>query len=72
VVHGPLLAVYMAELLRAHAPAAPVASFEFRLQKPVFVGDDIRIEGTPTAAGVDLAVVSGSANRRATATATLV
>jgi 3-methylfumaryl-CoA hydratase len=71
VVHGPLLAVYMAELLRAHAPAA-VARFEFRLQKPVFVGDDIRVEGTPSDSGVELAVVSGSESRHAAATAAFI
>jgi 3-methylfumaryl-CoA hydratase len=59
VVHGPLLAVYMAELLRAHSADRAIAGFEFRLSRPVFVGDEFRVQGTPGADGVELAVVSG-------------
>jgi len=71
VVHGPLLAVYMAELLRAQAPDRSVETFEFRLQKPVFLGDDIRVQGAPTDAGADLTVVSGTANTHAAASVRL-
>jgi 3-methylfumaryl-CoA hydratase len=59
VVHGPLLAVYMAELARAHSAGRVLKSFEFRLSRPVFVGDEIRVQGTPEDDGADLAVVSG-------------
>ncbi|WP_026256308.1 MaoC/PaaZ C-terminal domain-containing protein [Mycobacterium sp. 155] len=49
VVHGPLLAIYMAELLRAHGPRRSVARFDFRLRRPVFLGDRIRVQGEPGA-----------------------
>ena len=36
VVHGPLLATLLLDLLREHLPGADVASFEFRALRPVF------------------------------------
>jgi 3-methylfumaryl-CoA hydratase len=36
VVHGPLVATLLLDLLREHLPAAAVASFEFRALRPVF------------------------------------
>ena len=59
VVHGPLLAVYMAELARTHSADRAIGGFEFRLSRPVFVGDEIRVQGAPQPDGADLAVVSG-------------
>lgn len=59
VVHGPLLAVYMAELVRARAAGRTIRKFEFRLNRPVFVGDAIEVQGTPDDDTVQLAVVSG-------------
>lgn len=56
VVHGPLLAVLMAELVPAEQP---VREFTFRLHKPVFLGDVVRLQGQPDGPAVDLAVVSG-------------
>ena len=49
VVHGPLLAVYMAHLARMNGKA--LSQFEFRLQAPVILGDAFRAEGRwgPTA-----------------------
>ncbi len=70
VVHGPLLAVYLAELVRAKVPDRAIGDFTFRLQKPVFVGDDIRVQGTP-GDPIELAVVSGAGDVHASATATL-
>ncbi|ORA31581.1 MaoC/PaaZ C-terminal domain-containing protein [Mycobacterium aquaticum] len=70
VVHGPLLAIYMAELLRAQDPGHRVARFDFRLRRPVFVGDRIRVQGEPADGAVNLSVVSGSGVAHATATAT--
>lgn len=68
VVHGPLLAVYMAELVRAQGKA--IAAFEFRLSKPVFVGDPIEVQGVPDGDTVSLAVASGAGDIHASATAT--
>jgi 3-methylfumaryl-CoA hydratase len=59
VVQGPLLAIYLAELVRAHITDRTIGGFEFRLARPVFVGDEIRVHGTPVDGGADLAVVSG-------------
>lgn len=35
VVHGPLIATYMLELVREHMPAARVAEFSFRALRPI-------------------------------------
>ena len=70
VVHGPLLAVQMAELVRSQAAGRAVTAFTFRLQRPVFLGDVVRVEGTPTAGGAELAVVSGSGVTHASAVVT--
>ena len=71
VVHGPLLAVYMAELVRARAADRPVREFEFRLEKPVFVDEAIEVQGTPDRDTVQLAVVSGGGTVHASASARL-
>ncbi|MFF3572525.1 hypothetical protein ACFYXQ_32630 [Nocardia jiangxiensis] len=44
VVHGPLLAVLMLELVRCNDPRA-VAAISFRLRRPVFLGDGILVHG---------------------------
>lgn len=61
VVHGPLLALYMSELARTNSDR-PVRTFQFRLSRPVFVGDAIRAQGTPAADGAtaELSVTSGA------------
>jgi 3-methylfumaryl-CoA hydratase len=70
VIHGPLLAIYMAELLRARTDRA-VSRFSFRLRQPAFLGDTIQIHGTPTTDAVELAVSSATAAMHASAAATL-
>jgi 3-methylfumaryl-CoA hydratase len=69
VVHGPLLALYMAELVRTNTDR-PIAQFAFRLQRPVFVGDAVRVEGWPARNAAELAVLSGASTVRASSTAT--
>ena len=69
VVHGPLLAVYMAHLARANGKA--LSQFEFRLQAPVILGDAFRAEGSVGADGVSLSVVSGGGRVNASATGVL-
>ncbi len=71
VVHGPLLAVYMSELLRANAGGRSAQRFEFRLRRPVFLGDQIGVAGAPDGASVTLSVVSGDDDVHASASATL-
>lgn len=70
VVHGPLLALYMAELARTRSDR-PVQRLRYRLTKPVFVGDAIRVQGTPTVDGstAELSVISGSGTVHASAQA---
>ncbi|MGY0488921.1 hypothetical protein [Streptomyces sp. WG-D5] len=48
VVHGPLLALLMLDLVRRDAPARRVASLSYRLHRPVFVGEHLLAAGTPT------------------------
>jgi 3-methylfumaryl-CoA hydratase len=45
VVHGPLLATLMMELVVREMPDRPVLSFEFRAAKPIFDGAEIRVCG---------------------------
>lgn len=68
VVHGPLLAIYLTEVVRAQGF---VREFSFKLQRPVFVGDSIRVQGQPDGGTVDLAVVSGAGDVHAAAHAVL-
>lgn len=51
VVHGPLTAILLAELARAHG-AQPIRGFRFRAQSPLFVNAPIRLRGGPTAEGL--------------------
>ena len=60
VVHGPLLATYLAELARAHSGGRSLRTFDFRLRKPLFRGDRFRAEGRPDGDAVDLRIVSGT------------
>lgn len=71
VVQGPLLALYMSELLRANTAGRSVNNFEFRLSKPVFVGDPIEVQANRDGDGFALAVVSANAAMHASAHATL-
>ncbi|GAB35115.1 FAS1-like dehydratase domain-containing protein [Gordonia otitidis] len=59
VVHGPLLATYLAELVRSRSGGRSLRAFDFRLRKPLFLGDAFRAEGRPDGDTVDLRIVSG-------------
>ncbi|MGW0039498.1 hypothetical protein [Gordonia sp. NPDC003376] len=60
VVHGPLLATYLAELARFNNGGTSLRTFTFRLQRPLFAGDRFRVEGTPGDDGtVTLQVITG-------------
>lgn len=56
VVHGPLLVLLMLELVRDRE----VASVNYRLQHPVFLGDQITVLGDPVDGGAELSVCSGA------------
>lgn len=47
VVHGPLLVLSMAQLLRVEQPDAALSRLSYRLRRPVFVGDDVEVVGDP-------------------------
>jgi len=70
VVHGPLLALFMLELPRRHAPDRPVRSLSYRLRRPVFAGEHLIACGTPAGAGAELHVATHREDRHATAEVT--
>jgi 3-methylfumaryl-CoA hydratase len=53
VVHGPLIATLLIDLLRRHMPEADVESFSFRAVSPLFDGNPMSVNATqPDADGV--------------------
>ncbi|MGY1806871.1 hypothetical protein ACI8AF_05830 [Blastococcus sp. SYSU D00669] len=69
VVHGPLLVLHMAELLR-RSPAGPPSSLEYRLRAPAFAGEPLAAVAEPGADGAtQLRVASAREPAHATATA---
>ncbi len=51
VVHGPLLATLMVDLVRRERPKARVAAFEFRAERPVFDIAPFMVAGAPAPDG---------------------
>ena len=51
IVHGPLIATLMLDLLRRNLPDAPIVAFEFKAVKPVFDIAPFTIHGQPDADG---------------------
>ena len=49
IVHGPLIATLLVDLLRREKPGASFARFEFRALRPVFDGTRLRVHGRPEA-----------------------
>jgi 3-methylfumaryl-CoA hydratase len=47
VVHGPLIATLLVDLVRLHLPAAVVARFEFRAVSPIFDTGAFSVAGRP-------------------------
>ncbi|MYT75456.1 MULTISPECIES: MaoC family dehydratase N-terminal domain-containing protein [unclassified Streptomyces] len=70
VVHGPLLALLMLELVRRGAPERRVRSLSYRLRHPVFVGEHLVARGTPGAHGAELSIATVREERHATAQVT--
>ena len=53
VVHGPLLATLLIDLVRRHAPRVRIKTFSFRAISPLFDGDELSVNGTaPGADGI--------------------
>ena len=51
IVHGPLIATLLVDLLRRQLPDARVASFQFRAVRPTFDLHPFRLNGRPSADG---------------------
>ena len=51
VVHGPLLATLLADLVRRHAPQAFMRSFDFKAVRPTFDLHPFRVSAQPSADG---------------------
>jgi 3-methylfumaryl-CoA hydratase len=73
VVHGPLLALLMAENVRRRAPAG-VRSVRYRLRAPVFVHEEFAVTGSAREDGtgvVDVVIATARDSSHATAEVTL-
>lgn len=51
VVHGPLIATLLVDLVRRSLPEARIAAFSFRAVSPIFDGAPFSLNGTPSADG---------------------
>jgi 3-methylfumaryl-CoA hydratase len=51
IVHGPLIATMLMDLLRRHMPHAQVAKFEFKAIRPTFDIHSFSVHGQPSADG---------------------
>lgn len=56
IVHGPLIATLLLDLLRRQRPDARVASFQFRAVRPTFDLHAFRLNGRPSADGASIAL----------------
>ncbi|MER5435821.1 hypothetical protein [Streptomyces sp. NPDC002588] len=72
VVHGPLLALLMTELVRRHAPTRQVRTLSYRLRSPAYAAERLLAAGTPADDGARLRIATGRENRHATAEVTFV
>ncbi|MFC8519765.1 hypothetical protein [Streptomyces sp. NPDC057257] len=70
VVHGPLLALLMLELVRRDAPQRQVRSLSYRLHRPAFVGEHLLADGVPADGQARLRVATHREPRHATAEVT--
>lgn len=70
VVHGPLTASFMAELLRVHA-GRRVAAFAFRARGPLFDLAPFQVQATASDAAVALAAIGSDGQTAMTGDATL-
>jgi len=70
VVHGPLIATLLIDLLRRNRPGAVVKRYEFRAMKPLFDTAGFATCGLPSAAGTSAILWTRDATGAVTMTAT--
>ncbi|MFF0450269.1 hypothetical protein ACFYT4_28450 [Streptomyces sp. NPDC004609] len=70
VVHGPLLALLMLELVRRNAPRRQVRSLSYRLRRPLFAGEHLLASGDSAGDRADLRIGTHREARHATAEVT--
>ncbi len=58
IVHGPLIATLLLDLLRRERPRARVAEFSFRAKRPLFSPDPFSVRGWPAADGRSVRLVA--------------
>ena len=51
VVHGPLIATLLADLVRRQRPGAALARFSFKAVRPTFDQNPMRVNGNPSPDG---------------------
>lgn len=56
VVHAPLCATLLLDLLRRHVPDRTVRQFDFRALRPVYAGGKLHLEGAPDPSGAEVRV----------------
>jgi 3-methylfumaryl-CoA hydratase len=59
VVHGPLMAILMLDLMHRNRPDDRIRHMDFRAERPAFLPDPLAICGRPSAGGFELWVESG-------------
>jgi 3-methylfumaryl-CoA hydratase len=58
IVHGPLIATLLLDLLRRERPGARVAEFSFRAKRPLFAPHPFSVRGWPAADGRSVRLVA--------------
>jgi 3-methylfumaryl-CoA hydratase len=69
VVHGPLIATLLLDLLRRHIPNVDVARFEFRSVSPLFDTSPFKLCGKPESDGEKISLWTADTNDRLAMTA---
>lgn len=69
VVHGPLIATLLLDLVRRFAPDRQIIAYTFRAVSPLFDGGEARLNGTPPDADGVVKLWANDANDRVTMTA---